>query len=53
MGDHPVEDVIGAQQAGLKGAWVNRNGETWSHQITPHAVVEDLAQLVDLLEQTE
>jgi len=53
VGDHPVEDVIGAQQAGLKGAWVNRNGDSWSHETTPHAVVEDLAQLVDLLDQTE
>ena len=53
VGDHPVEDVIGAQQAGLRGAWVNRKGETWSHETAPHAVVEDLAQLVDLLDQTE
>ena len=51
MGDHPVEDVVGAQQAGLKGAWVNRAKATWPEEHAPHLVVEDLTQLADRLEQ--
>ncbi|MBT4395859.1 MAG: HAD family hydrolase, partial [Acidiferrobacteraceae bacterium] len=49
VGDHPLEDVIGAQQAGLKAVWVNRNGDDWTHDETPHAEVNDLAQLVEVL----
>jgi len=48
-----VEDVVGAQQAGLKGAWVNRAEATWSQETAPHLVVEDLTQLADLLDQIE
>ncbi len=50
VGDHPLEDVIGAQQAGLCAAWVNRNGDDWEYEETPHAEVSDLAQLVRLLD---
>ena len=53
VGDHPVEDVVGAQQAGLKGAWVNRAEATWPQETAPHLVVEDLTQLADLLDQIE
>ena len=50
VGAHPLEDVIGAQQAGLRAAWVNRNGDDWAHDETPHAEVHDLAQLVEMLD---
>jgi putative hydrolase of the HAD superfamily len=50
VGDHPLEDVIGAQQAGLRAAWVNRNGDDWTHDEKPHAEVHDLAQLVEMLD---
>ena len=53
VGDHPVEDVVGAQQAGLKGAWVNRAEATWPQETAPYLVVEDLTQLADLLDQIE
>ena len=53
VGDHPVEDVVGAQQAGLKGAWVNRVEAIWPEEHAPHLVVEDLTQLADRLEQIE
>ena len=44
-----MEDVVGAQQAGLKGAWVNRAESTWSEEYTPDLVVADLTQLADRL----
>ena len=50
VGDHPLEDVIGAQQAGLRAAWVNRNDDDWTHDEKPHAEVHDLAQLVEMLD---
>ena len=53
VGDHPVEDVVGAQQAGLKGGWVNRVEAIWPEEHAPHLVVEDLTQLADRLEQID
>ena len=53
MGDHPLEDVMGAQQAGLQAVWVNRNGNEWPHGTSAHAEVSDLAQLVTLLVESD
>lgn len=52
VGDHPLEDVMGAQAAGLRAVWVNRRGSEWPHGESAHAEVSDLAQLVTLLEQS-
>lgn len=50
VGDDPHTDVIGAQQAGLYAAWINRKGLPWTADSTPPAlVVRDLAALVDRL----
>jgi putative hydrolase of the HAD superfamily len=49
VGDHPLEDVIGAQQAGLTAVWMNRSGDAWSHEQQPHVQVSDLAELAALL----
>ncbi|MDP6947641.1 MAG: HAD-IA family hydrolase [Arenicellales bacterium] len=49
VGDHPLEDVIGAQQAGLTAVWMNRSGDAWSHEQQPHLQVSDLAELAVLL----
>jgi len=53
VGDHPLEDVMGAQQAGLQAVWVNRNGNEWPHGTSAHAEVSDLAQLVTLLVESD
>ena len=50
VGDHPVEDVIGARQAGLHAAWVNRTDGKWTHDHPGHVEVTDLDQLVKLCE---
>jgi len=50
VGDHPEVDVIGAQNAGLKSAWVNRHESTWpDHLQDPDAIVKDVGELLSLL----
>ncbi len=52
VGDHDEQDVIGALQAGMQAAWMNRQGADWPHQqITPHYIVSDLRQVVALLDR--
>ncbi len=51
VGDHPETDVRGAQEAGLRSAWINRNGETWPDDLPePDAVVTTIPELQELLE---
>lgn len=50
VGDDPQLDVIGAQAAGLRTAWINRTGATWTHDVKPDVVVHDLGELADLLQ---
>ncbi len=50
VGDHPVDDVLGALDAGFQAAWINRRADVWIHERGPHAEVQDLNQLVDLLD---
>jgi FMN hydrolase / 5-amino-6-(5-phospho-D-ribitylamino)uracil phosphatase len=50
VGDHPENDVEGARSAGLRSAWMNRNGNTWPEQLSqPDAIVTSMAELQDLL----
>lgn len=49
VGDDPLADVIGARDAGLRTAWINRKGAAWSHDAAPDLVVNDLAALADWL----
>ena len=50
VGDHPLEDVLGAKDAGLSAVWVNRTAASWPHPQQPDAEVRDMAELVLLLE---
>jgi len=51
VGDHPETDIMGARQAGLRSAWINRNGDDWpGHMTEPDATISDLADLVELLD---
>jgi putative hydrolase of the HAD superfamily len=47
VGDHPARDIAGAQQAGIRGVWVDRNGGD-DHGIVPDARVTDLGGLAAL-----
>ena len=49
VGDHPVQDVDGAADAGLRTVWMNRNGITFSGKRAPDGEVGSLAELVGLL----
>ena len=44
-----LEDVIGAQLAGLTAVWMNRSGDTWPHERQPHVQVNNLAEVAALL----
>lgn len=50
VGDHPEIDIIGAQEAGLRTAWVNRNRVGWPEHIAPpDVVVSTIAELLTVL----
>jgi putative hydrolase of the HAD superfamily len=50
VGDHPVDDVLGALDAGFQSAWINRCAQVWTHEWKPHAQVQNLHELVELLD---
>lgn len=51
VGDSPEHDVVGALEAGLEAAWLNRRGEAWENQ-EPAAGIEvrDLEEIVRLFD---
>lgn len=50
VGDQPEIDVAGAQDAGLRAAWINRHGSEWpEHLDEPDAIVESMTDLKKLL----
>ena len=49
IGDHPRDDIAGAQHAGYQAIWVNRSSEPWSGQSSPDGQISALAQLPDVL----
>lgn len=51
VGDHPETDIDGARQAGMRTAWINRNGEQWPADLDqPDAIVTNMIELRELLE---
>jgi putative hydrolase of the HAD superfamily len=52
VGDHPLYDVHGARNAGLKAVWVNRSGDEWPDEYhAPDGEVRHLGELDGLLGQ--
>ena len=50
VGDHPVYDIHGAREAGLRTAWVNRNGTEWpDDHAAPDLTVRHVGELLDIL----
>ena len=47
IGDDAQLDVLGALNAGMQTAWLNRDGGAWSHEESPHITVTSLLQLCD------
>ncbi|MCQ4326180.1 HAD family hydrolase [Stutzerimonas stutzeri] len=49
IGDHALDDIAGAQQAGLRAVWFNPGGIAWQHDYQPDAEIRSLADLPKLL----
>jgi len=52
VGDDPLTDVIGASEAGLRSAWINRHGLDWGHATRPDLIVRDLDELAQQLDRS-
>ncbi len=48
VGDDATLDVLGALNAGMQTAWVNRSDHLWVHEASPHETVTTLTELCDL-----
>jgi putative hydrolase of the HAD superfamily len=55
VGDDPELDVVGAREAGLRTAWVNRAGHPWPGALgrAPDIDVRHMGELVDWLEKQD
>jgi len=49
VGDDVMLDVLGAMNAGMQAAWLNRSDNLWPRDEEPHLVLTSLAELVELL----
>jgi putative hydrolase of the HAD superfamily len=49
VGDDPLADVVGARDAGLRTAWLNRNGSAWIDAQAADLEIADLGALADWL----
>ncbi len=50
VGDHPLHDVHGAKEAGLKAVWVNRGGDAWPEEYrAPDVTIGHVGELLELL----
>lgn len=52
VGDDPVMDVVGARDAGLRTAWINRHGQPWPVTLgaKPELDLPDMGALADWLD---
>ena len=49
VGDDITLDVLGAMNADMQAAWLNRADHLWPHETQPHATLGNLAELCELL----
>lgn len=49
IGDHPVQDILGAARIGMKTVWVNRTGAYWAEEFSADHEVASLEQIPALL----
>lgn len=50
VGDDATLDALGALNAGMQAAWLNRGDHPWPHEAQPQATVATLTELCELLE---
>ena len=51
IGDHPQDDIFGAQQVGMRTIWFNPDHKDWSGEHEPDAQISQISQLPDLLKR--
>ena len=51
VGDHPGDDIAGAQQAGLRAVWFNAGGKHWDGDKAPDAEIGCLSELPTVLKR--
>ena len=50
VGDHPVNDIVGAQKAGLRTIWMNPAGISWpGNSEEPDYTIQKITSLKDIL----
>jgi 2-haloalkanoic acid dehalogenase type II len=49
VGDDPHADIIGARAAGMRTAWINRQGSLWAESLKPDLEISDLTTLAKWL----
>lgn len=48
VGDDATLDALGALNAGMQAAWVNRSDHLWPHELQPHVTLGNLTELCEL-----
>ncbi|MBX3654425.1 MAG: HAD-IA family hydrolase [Ramlibacter sp.] len=51
VGDDVTLDALGALNAGMQAAWVNRSDHLWPHDVEPHLTLTNLTELCELIRQ--
>jgi FMN hydrolase / 5-amino-6-(5-phospho-D-ribitylamino)uracil phosphatase len=49
VGDDATLDALGALNAGMQAAWVNRSDNLWPHELEPHVTLGNLTELCALV----
>jgi putative hydrolase of the HAD superfamily len=49
VGDDATLDALGAINAGMQAAWLNRADHLWPHELQPHVMVTNLTELCALV----
>ena len=50
VGDHPIDDVLGALSAGFRAVWINRSDGVWGQSRSPDAEIKNLTELDAMLD---
>jgi HAD superfamily hydrolase (TIGR01549 family) len=50
IGDDATLDALGALNAGMQAAWINRSDALWPHELEPQVTLTSLTELVELLD---
>ena len=51
IGDHPHDDIFGAQQVGMRTIWFNPKQDAWTGEREPDAQISQISQLPNVLKR--